>query len=368
MNIKQSFLLLLCFLSIKLSAQDAHFSYYQFAPTVVNPSFTGAYYGNIRATILRRSQWFNVGNSGNDGFNTVNLLLDGNLPFGLKEGDWVSLGLNMLQEDQSLALVNASAGILDMTRGYQGFSAAYHMTMGKKSPAVMTFSAKYGTYKIGFGNGTNINSITGSNLENGSIDGAIVDADEQRVQGLMADMDARVNSDTKDIQIGVMYTTPVGKTSDMRMGISFDHLMNPGIDTILGAGFTENKIDRRINGFIQYYTDINDKLTFNPTILYQKMGAASNLLLQSLFSYHHNKSKDLFLNFGVGVRLASNMDIPIYLGADFKDWRIGLSFDLNMSGLANATNNAGAYELGISKIFKWDKKAEVKPKLICPRL
>ena len=98
------------------------------------------------------------------------------------------------------------------------------------------------------------------------------------------------------------------------------------------------------------------------------MGAANNILLQSLFSYHHNEKKDIHLNFGVGVRVASNMDIPIYLGADFKDWRVGLSFDLNVSGLAASTNNAGAYELGISKIFKWDKKAKVNPKLICPRL
>jgi len=366
MNIKQSLFVLLCFLSLKVGAQDVHFSYYQFAPTTVSPALTGAYYGNIRATILRRSQWFNVGNTGNDGFNTNSLLLDGNIPFGFKEGDWVSAGVNYMQEDQT-------AGVLDLQRGFTGISAAYHMTMGKKKSSVLTFSGKYGKYSNAFQNmfGDRPNPTTPKNIVDGDPTGALVDADEQeKVFGEPAEM-GTVTEDATDIHIGLMYSTPVGKKSDLRIGLSSDHLfaprLNSQIDSITGLQ-TGARVNRRFNIFAQLYTDLNSKLTFNPTLLYQSMGSASNLLLQGLFSYHHNKSKDLYLNFGMGVRVASNMDVPIYLGADYKDWRIGLSFDLNLTGLSGSTSNAGAYELGISKIFSWNKKAKVNPKLICPRL
>ena len=62
------------------------------------------------------------------------------------------------------------------------------------------------------------------------------------------------------------------------------------------------------------------------------------------------------------------MDIPFYAGADFNDWRVGLAFDANVSGLTQATSNAGAYELVVSKIFSWKKKVKVEPIFICPRL
>jgi len=361
MNIKQLFLVVLCFLSIKIGAQDVHFSYYQFAPSTVSPALTGAYYGNIRATILRRSQWFNVGDSGNDGFNTTNLLLDGNIPFGFKEGDWISAGINLLKEDKS-------AGVLDLQRGFSGLSVAYHMTLNKKQTSVFTISAKYGSYSNQINNGGDF--LSPSSLSNG----LTPDIDQ-----LNFDQEGKLNESVNDIHLGFMLSTPVGKKSDIRIGLSSDHLFAPRFDaptpepdpgnpdpplaTIVGE-----QINRRFNFFAQYYTDVNSKLTFNPTILYQTIGSANNLLLQSLFSYHFNESKELYLNFGLGVRLASNMDVPIYLGADYKDWRVGLSFDLNISGLSGSTNNAGAYELGISKVFKWNKKAKVNPKLICPRL
>ncbi|MBT8232369.1 MAG: PorP/SprF family type IX secretion system membrane protein [Saprospiraceae bacterium] len=366
MNIKQSFLAILCFLSISMSAQDAHFSYYQFAPSTVSPALTGSFYGNIRATIIRRSQWFNIGSNGNDGFNTMNVLLDGNIPFGLKEGDWISFGINMLSENTGL-IAEPTAGILDMRRGFAGLSGAYHLTLGKKQTKVLTIAAKYGKYSNGYnGNGV---SLSPSNIVNGQM-ASFEDVDEMDLK-IGQNQDGEVIEDTNDIHLGFMYTTPMGKSSDLRIGISSDHLfaprLNSQLDTLTGQQVGA-KIDRRINGFIQLYTDLNPRLVFNPTLLYQKMGAASNLLLQGLFSYQHNKKKEIYLNFGLGVRVASNMDVPIYLGADYKDWRVGLSFDLNLTGLSGATSNAGAFELGISKIFKWNKKAEVKPKLICPRL
>jgi type IX secretion system PorP/SprF family membrane protein len=361
MKINHFILPLFFVLSISITAQDAHFSYYQFAPSTVNPALTGAFYGNIRATALTRAQWFNVrtpNENGNQGFSTLTLLIDGNLPFGFKKGDWVSAGLNILTEGNT-------AGIVDTKRTFNGLSVAYHMSMGKKNPSVLSVSAKYGKYGIGF---TQNDSATSpfSLSENTSIT-----EDDDYQNAINGAMNGNIKDDTNDLMFGLMLTTPMGKNSDMRIGIASDHLLAPSLTTdTTGVGGTSRgeKINRRINAFVQLYTDLSDKLTFNPSILYQKMGKANNILLQGLFAYMPNPKKDITFNFGLGVRLASNMDVPIYLGADFKDWRVGLAFDTNISGLTQATSNAGAYELGISKIFSWNKKAQVKPKFICPRL
>lgn len=349
-------------LIIKLDAQDVHYSYYQYAPTIISPAFTGAFYGNIRATAIHRGQWFNVGgpSEGNQGFSTTSLLVDGNLPFGFKKGDWVSLGINLLVEGNT-------AGIFDQKRSFNGLSAAYHLSLSKKSNTVLTAGLKYGKYGLAFT--PNSQAQSPWSLQTGS---AIEDDPDYQNQTSGANQNGNIEDSANDLMIGFMLTTPVGKNSDMRIGISSDHFLQPRLkqDTTsqgpnLGVG---DRLSRRINGFIQFYTDLSEKLTFNPSIVYQGIGPANNILVQSLFSYRPNDVQDITLNFGIGVRLADNMDVPIYVGADFKDWRVGLAFDTNVSGLTQATSNAGAYELAVSKIFSWEKKAKVNPKFICPRL
>ena len=270
MNIKQLFLVVLCILSLNADAQDVHFSYYQFAPSTVNPALTGAYYGNIRATVLRRSQWFNVGADANDGFNTLNLLLDGNIPFGFKEGDWVSAGINLISENSGF-LAEPTAGVTDFSRGFSGLSVAYHMTMGKKKASVLTFSAKYGSYSNAFNPNGEI--ITSNLLAGATSD---IDLDNFRQSSPIQQGGNNFSENLNDLSIGFMYTTPVGKADDLRIGISSDHFLaprfmanpppvdptDPNPPVIPPSALIGEQVNRRINAFVQYYTDLNSKLTF----------------------------------------------------------------------------------------------------------
>jgi len=353
--------ILFCMLTFSARAQDVHYSYYQFAPTIVNPALTGAFYGNIRATAITRGQWTNVGpaNVGNDGYTPTSLLIDGNLPFGFRKGDWVSLGINILME-------GSTAGVTNMRRSFNGISAAYHLSLAENQSTVLTAAVKYGKYGI-----TNAQSdgSTPFSLASGNI--PVADDDDYKNYFLGA-MNGDVGEDTNDWTVGLMLTTPMGKNADMRIGLAADHLLQPrlGPDStgVSNPNLNRNRLSRRINAFVQYYTDLTDKITLNPSIVYQSMGNANNILIQGLIGFTPNPEKDITLNLGLGVRLADNMDVPFYAGIDYKDWRVGLAFDANISGLVQATSNAGAYELAVSKIFSWEKKVKVKPVFICPRL
>lgn len=370
MKLRQLLIVCIGFMTLSLQAQDVHFSYYQFAPSTINPALTGAFYGNIRATALMRGQWSNVrfpSEESNNGFSTRTIFLDGNIPFGLKKGDWISAGLNILMEGNT-------AGVLNTKRGFSGFSVAYHLTMGKKQSSILTAGLKYGSYSLGFQESPD--ATTPNMFANQTPD----DEDLNNLAGGQGSQGQDPKDDTNDFHFGLMLTTPMGKNSDLRIGLSMDHLLaprftqaqtntNPNPNPTPTPNInTRAQLERRINFFAQFYTQLNAKLTWNPSLVYIRMGPANNILVQSMFSYQHNPNKDIIFNFGVGARLADNMDIPLYLGVDYKDWRVGLAFDTNLSGLAAATSNAGGFEIGISKIFKWNKKAAVNPKFICPRL
>jgi len=347
---------LFCF---SLNAQDFHNTYWQFAQVEVNPAFTGAFLGNLRVNAIGRNQGTGVANGSNidmdmgrNSFDDLSIALDGSLPFGLKDTDWISLGLNISK---------STAGAGGFQRNFAGLSAAYHLSMNKDQTSVFTLGVRYGSYntslanKVNFidpfglqGNGTS-SDITGLNVEEASETGA------------------------NDFMVGVMYTTPVGDNADLRIGISSDHLLNPRLsngvlDTSTMIRTNPENLERRLNVFAQYYVSLTDRMVFNPTVLYMTTANGSELLVQSLFSYLFNAEKDIVLNFGIGVRPSSSMDIPLFLGADWKDWKFGLSYDTNVSGLTQANGTFGALELGVSRVISWDKKATVKPKYVCPRL
>lgn len=353
MNYRHLFIIGMLLGWMNLSAQDFHNSFIQFAPMTISPTLTGAYYGNLRANVIGRDQGNNVAPSPNQ-FRDFNVALDANIDFGFTDGDWIAGGINF---------VRSTAGAADFTRQFSGLALAYHLAFGKNEDKVFTAGFKYGSYSFNF-------NPQSDNL----IDPQTLNAGSSQDIGFWATrvLDPNYDKNTGDYNVGFMLTTPVGKKSDMRIGVSADHMFAPrlGIDTLGGTtpGFTRERLDRRINGFLFYYTSLSDRLVFNPNILFQKMGVSTNILIQGLMNYLISPKKDITLIGGIGIRLANSMDFPLYVGADIKSWRVGISYDTNVTGLRPSSNTFGALEIGIQKIFAWSKPAVVKPVFICPRL
>ena len=364
MKIKHLIFAFLCLSGVTLSAQDFQYSYYQFSPISYNPAFTGAFYGNIRVNAMIRDQLRTVAPANNTSFQevgvgggveyqTLSISIDGNLPFGFKEGDWISAGINIAKDE---------AGDLDYKHSFNGISAAYHMTLGKKQNAVLTLGAKYGKYGKGI-TSTNVSDYLSPYILSGQIND--LDVNNLTAQGQDLSID-----EANDFMVGLLLSAPMGDNSDIRIGISSDHLLAPTLRVSQQMGTSgpiTQRLDRRINGVVQFYTDLTDNITFNPSLVFQSMGESSNILVQSLFSYHMPGKDDLALTFGLGYRMSDNSVLPFYMGADMKDMRIGISYAINMGGLSGA-GREGGFELGLTKIFSWNKKAKVKPIFVCPRL
>jgi len=361
MRLRYILLLMIGLASSAAMSQDFHNTYWQFAPVEVNPAFTGAFYGNLRINGIGRNQGRNTANgnniesdAGRNEFNDLSLAVDGSLPFGLKDTDWVSLGINVSR---------STVGAGQFKRNFAGIAAAYHLSLNKDQTSVFSLGLKYGSYSTSFGSNEDfispleLTGVTDPNLSN-----------------FLSGEDSELSSN--DFMVGAIFTTPIGDNSDLRIGIATDHLLSPelGVPSIDSSGMMPpiripaEQLKRRLNVFAQYYVSLSDKVVFNPTVLYMTTDNASVILMQGLFSYMLNAEKEIILNAGIGVRLNDNADVPLFLGADWKDWRFGLSYDTNIAGLTPSNGTFGALELAVSKIISWEKKATVKPKFVCPRL
>lgn len=365
MRLKKLFFLVLCGTCLQLGAQDFHNSYWQFAPTIVNPALTGAFYGNLRVNVIGRDQGRPVAGSGNE-FQDLSLTVDYNIDFGLTEGDWVALGASISRSQ--------TPGVADFRRQFTGLIGAYHLAYGKRKDKVFTIGAKYGPYTTSFNN----NNLFADATDTWGIlnPGGDQSADLQQLQGAInAGQDQnQTEKSNNDFGVGLMLTTPMGKKSDLRIGIALDRVLNPrstrsaGDTTSTGVIPNAQRFGRRINGFLSYYNSINSKLVFNPNFVVQTLNGSTNILVQSLFKYLINPEKEMTMTFGAGVRLVNSTDIPLYLGVDVNTWKVGLSYDANIGGLRPSSNTFGALEIGISKVFNWKKDPVVEPKFICPRL
>ena len=364
MKLKYLFIALLLSGLSTVQAQDFHNSFYQFAPATISPSLTGAFYGNLRVNAIVRDEGRTVTNG--NGFLDLSLMLDYNIDFGFTEGDWVSVGGAFSR--------STNAGVGAFRRQFAGILGAYHLAFGKKQDKVFTLGVKYGSFQQGPTNQDILDYQDPFNLASGGVQGQ--DLSAWLGNTALNQPDAAFKT-TSDYAIGLSLDAPIGKSADIRIGIAGDHIFAPRLsvqdpDT---AGMNPNPVprrvenlNRRINGYIFLYTDINNRLGFNPNIIVQRQGVSTNVVAQALFSYLFKPEQQINFLFGVGARFVNDFDIPLYVAYDTKDLRVGLSYDVNIGPLRTSSSTVGAFELAVTKLFNWHKKPEVEPKFICPRL
>jgi len=254
MKIKHLILVMCLAAFCKVQAQDFHNSFFQFAPANISPTLTGAFYGNIRASVIGRDQGRAI--STNREWQDLSGAIDYNIDFGFTDGDWISVGAN---------IARSQVGEADFTRQYAGLSGAYHLAFGKKGDKVFTLGVKYGDYSTRFRGRTTENLVSSHRLSTGNIGGDI--------ENLVSGAQNMAMRSSNDYALGLMLDLPISKTADIRFGIASDHIFNPRLRST-NSGPTTNptpepnpnpnppignsfvRLERRFNAFIFLYTDV----------------------------------------------------------------------------------------------------------------
>jgi type IX secretion system PorP/SprF family membrane protein len=327
--------IILCFAGT-LYSQTLHYTLYQFAPTQLNPALTGAFEGTFRVGGIYRDQWSTAASSFSAGYKSPLFYVDVPLIRGFRKTDWVGAGVTFYRYQAGALKFRDSAGLLGV---------AYHLGFGKDAKTVLSIGGQFGSAsrKTGF--------FDDLDFRDGIIAGVSQEPKDER-KGSYTSWNAGVN-----------FSTSPNKESNFRLGVAAINLTEP--NTSLGQG--QSKLDMTINAYAQYNRVLTDRLRMSPTIYYQTSGATSRIAAQALFGALIKPEKNLVLNFGLGYQASDASDLELILGAEINDLKIGFSFDANMSGLNDATNSLGSFELGVSYIAKIHKKPKVKPVIFCPR-
>jgi len=327
----------------------------------LNPANIGNFEGTARIGGIYRGQWASViGSKGQ--YKTPSLWADAPIITGFRKRDWVGIGLVFFSD---------KAGAGSLTHTAAKFGASYHLSLDKKGNAYLTIGAQYGQA------GRRLNT-EGLEFEEGWINrlstggynkGASVDFDNQKT------LDAK--SDWSDIDGGLVLRAKLNKRMDMSIGYSMYHIGKGkyGLVTSGSTGSTNtgssstssDEIARRSVVTGLFNIKLNDKLSVGPSFIYQTMSGADEISLQALGSYLFNAEKDIDLNFGLGYRLSGGDAVYPMIGGRYKNLRVGLAYDINISDLNQVSNYRGGFEIAANYIIKIYKPAVVKTKVLCPR-
>lgn len=319
-----------------VEAQDIHYSQYHLSPLTTNPALTGAYEGTFRIGGLYREQW---GSILENQFQTPSIYLDAPIIRGFGKNDWVGIGIHVL---------NDRAGTAALTNLTTMASLAYHLGIGKKANTYLSIGAQGGYVQKRLDQSKLI-------FKDQFVDGVLVNNNSQDLSNISAD-----NVAYPDFQLGAVLNSYITSKFNVYLGFSAFHITSPE-----DAFMVDNQLATRMQTHGGMNIDLSSKATLSPRILFQTQAGATETVPQLMLGYHLNPEKTTTFNIGAGYRVGDAV-IPM-VGLDFKGFKVGVAYDVNISDLSSSTNNRGGWEIAAAYTAKVYKNPVVKPVLFCPR-
>lgn len=327
---------------LKASAQDIHFTQYFTSPLTLNPANTGLVNCDWRLAGNYRSQWGSINSTP---YLTGTISYDMALLQGKLNGDAIGIGLlGYYDKAGSGALQNITTGL----------SLAYHKRLGDDLDLPKTISLGVQGYLVQ-------RSINPSALrfprQYDPITGQTIYPSGETINQM---------DPYPDFNAGIMYTGVLSEKSTMYAGLSYYHILRP-IESFLGDN---HKILSRYTASLGGSFQMNDNMMIYLSGMYQQQGKAYEVLVGGaagfiLNPYHEDDQNNTVFYLGAWYRY--NDAIAPYIGFEWTKAKLGISYDVNLSGLTPATQAQGGLEISLIYNGCINVKESKTYNFACPR-
>ena len=165
-----------------------------------------------------------------------------------------------------------------------------------------------------------------------------------------------------NLNAGIAFNYIVEPRKKFTLGFSFFNLSNPN-QSFNGSNIP---LDTRITGHIAVDYFLTSEMDILPSILLSRQGEFMETLIGANLRYRMSQSGYYKRNLYGGIWYRNVDALILSAGADYNQWQIGISYDINISDLDAASNNRGGLELALTYIFK-EFKPLIRKHKICPR-
>jgi len=338
---KFSLLILTSLVLITAKAQDPNFSQFFVSPLTLNPALTGKFNGDFRIAGNYRDQWPSISKA----FITSTVSVDFPILRGrLSELDTWGVGVMAMTDKTANGIL--STNLISIT-------TAYHKGLDED-----------GLHQIGVGfQGTyNTKRLDGTKLnfedELDQFGGWSNPTEELSING------QELNLSYFDISAGFLYNGSTDGYNNFYLGASAYHLNKPQ-ESFTGDIFYT--LSQRYTVHAGGAIPIGDATrTVYLSSLFSHQAGANNIVMGGALGFALNDEPDNPSNFyaGIWTRFNNVNDAIIpYVGLEFNGFRLGASYDVNISSLKTASQSRGGLE--VSLIFI--KRPPGYKAMPCPR-
>lgn len=325
------------FAALTSRAQDPNFSQFFVSPLTLNPALTGKFDGAFRIAGNYRNQWPTINNA----FTTYTVSVDGNiLRNSIPEFDQFGIGV-MAFSDKS------GNGVLQ--NNFIALSTAYHKALDEN-----------GFHQIGLGfQGTYVNKrLDIASLKFGDM------LQSNGFTGISQEdfHDFKLNHSYFDMNAGFLYNGTSNGSNNFYLGASMYHI-NRHEETFSDTGhyFLASRLTLQGGGMVP--VGYNNALHFS--LMHSRQANAVNTQIGGAYMLNLNQDESNPTNLYIGSWFRVGDAIIPYVGLEFGDFRLGATYDVNISSLKPASNMRGGAEFSLIYIKKHsDPNAK---KLNCPK-
>lgn len=330
---KKIFLLLAFFWCSWLMAQDGHFSQFENSPFFINPGSAGMLeYGNYRANLNTRNQWRKLIKP------SVNTILSADCPI-----------LRYLGQSPSKSYLGIGAYYSfsktgDAKTRQNGYGIAVNgvTTIGKGK-------------QLGLGIGAGRGGLRG-NLSNATWDAQYDGYAYNSSLPTNEPLEGSYSAKYWDFSTGLNYLSVHRKTGNAtNIGISYSHLNSPKLKK---ANLVSGRIDPRLLFHLRTEIGLDLPRTMPlyliPRVLFANQGVHTEIQAGlSLFIVTNEISQKLTFHHKEGVEMGAmyryNDALGILAAYKSENWKLGVCYDITISGLGETVKNRGGAELS----FMW---------------
>jgi len=327
-----TFILCIVF-AVKSHAQDIHFSQFGRSYLTLNPALTGSFNANYRFNANYKNQWSSI----SEPYRTFSFGAEAkSLIKGLKN---VHFGVLLYNDEAGIGGLNTSQAML---------SIAYSTGINYDSTIVLKGGIQGGilSRSINFNNFSFDQQFDGNQFVPNSASGENFDRDSYTNPSL-------------NFGLALQYNIRGGNTVEAGFGL-FNLLGNN--QSFQGSNIP---LELRATTFARADITIGKGIDLLPAVLFSKQAKYKEVVFGSNLRYrmkgNHISNENIYL----GLWYRNQDAIIASVAFDYRLWQIGLSYDINTSGLETASNHKGGIELSLTYLIK-TFRPNIKRYIKCP--
>jgi len=351
MNIKGLLLgIFMCLVAAVLPSQqahgqDIHFSQFYASPLTLNPAMTGLMDGCYRAAVNYRNQYPELYS-----YSTVAASFDMPLLRAQLRNDFAGFGLMVFNDQQG----NGSLNNLTIMG-----SVAGHKSLHPDGKVLLSVGVQ--------GGWVNKSVDFQKLLFESQLDGTAFNPNIANGESIEDNQFSYF-----DLRAGLMLSANVNKTFGLFGGASYFHITEPEETFLIKDNVAEiNTLSARLVAHIGAKITPSNEISITPNFIYMTQAGATTIVAGANLGYYFDGtaksgSRGTALYLGASYRLEDALIILV--GAEFNSFKFGISYDINISELRNASSGQGGIELSLG--YELDCEPQGRrgyPPISCPR-